>query len=603
MQFDYICEIRSDLKSLGGKRMNTNERGLKAAIITLVILVSICAGIASCNENSSVHIDPTRAIVSPDDFESYDIEKYPSPGKTTIYESISVTSKEDKAKEQPKGTIKKYLSSTLAFLTIGICVYIVFKRKLERSDRNVDTFWVTLLGFSLILIIFSTFLIWYFLYRSLADYQSSFPGMSQIDALHIKAAGEIALLIFILPLIASFIVWYVIPPFIKRWNALEPLPSKYKYVHDLVQKIASKMGIPPPSVLYTHKDITNCFNLGKREGESALVISNWLLTHLNPDELEAVLAHEMAHTKNRDVTLMAYFAVTRRILFFFPVLILSIFLYSFLQFGYPNFPGVLSPTFWGPFMIFFALYSSLVLGIQWFSRLREVTADARASLFVDKTILKRVLYKFASARSIRIPFVSSSLMMSDNRRFGSIFSTHPPIHKRYKMLDQKKYIIDYEKPPSLKFCFITALSIYIFLQLINYIFSALVLGITGDLPQAVLLYFFNPIIVATLLILYHDYLSHKYLGMIILLIAFLQFIVFMVLGVPSFLFAKYILLPASGPIPSGMNNTLSYVVDLAENFSETIKMFLLTDVLLFSIITFLLIILLGYGRKAIRKRM
>ena len=70
-----------------------------------------------------------------------------------------------------------------------------------------------------------------------------------------------------------------------------------------------------------------------------------------------------------------------------------------------------------------------------------------------------------------------------------------------------------------------------------------------------------------------------------------------VLGVPRFLFAKYVLLPAAEFGLSGISSTMSYAVELVENFSETIKLFLLTDVVLFSIITFLIVVLLKYGRK------
>lgn len=637
--------------------MNTTERRLKVPLMTLLIL-GFFSGTASCNETSSAYAERDYIAGSSDNFESYSMgpchsmmwisygisadmssnhyvrltqpfvprardnwarsdhghtgymDKFFCETSAYIHEAAveRSISEENKAKEQPEGAKRKYFSSILIFLVIGLCIYVIFKRKPKESGKEVDTFRVALLGFSLISIIVSTFFIGYFMYRSIANYQESLlghqeilPGMYSIDQYDVRAASMVAVLIFILPLTISFVLWYVMPSIIKRWNALKPLPSEYSYVYDRVQKIASKMGISPPIVLYTQKNIVNCFNLGKREGESALVISNWLLTHLNPDELEAVLAHEMAHTKNRDVTLMAYFAVAQRILFLFPVLVLFIFLYSFLHFGYPTLPVVLSPLFWGPFIVFFVIYSLLVLGIQWFSRLREATADARASLFVDKTILKRVLYKFAGRRSMRIPFASSCLMMSDNRRFGSIFSTHPPLHKRYGMLDQKKYIIDYEKSPSLRFCFITALSIFVLLQLINYIFSALVLSITGDLPHGMLVYVFNPVIIATLFVLYYGYLSRKYVGVIILLIALLQFIVFIVLGVPSFLFAKYVLLPAAESVPSEMSNIMSYVVDLVENFSETIKMFLLTDILLFSLITFLLVVLLNYVKHVCKK--
>lgn len=509
----------------------------------------------------------------------------------------AVSAQPEEGKGPSEEGIKGYFDSILVLSIIGICIYIGFKRAPKDQHKEVDTSRVAILGFSLISIVVLSFVIGYFVFRSVVNYQMDhlmyqYPSMN---------GGTVALLIFALPLIISLVLWYLLPSIIIRWYALKPLPSEYKHVHDSVQKIALRMGIPPPAVLYTQRDIANCFNIGKREGESALVTSDWLMNHLDMNELETVFAHEMAHTKNRDVTLMAYLAVARRILLLFPILILAIFLNSVLRTGYPDLLTALSPFFWLPIIFLFALYFLLVLGIQWFSRLREATADAQASLVVDKHILKRVLYKLANARSARMLLVSSSLMISGTRRFEGVFSAHPPIYKRYEMLDKKKHIIDYEKPLSLRGCFTTALSIYVFLQLINYGFSALVLGVKGDLPQGALVYFLNPVIIATLFVLYYDFISLKYVGIIPLLIGFLQFAVFLVLGVPSFLFGKYVVAPTVKPVPSGVDNVMVFVAEYTESFSEMIRTAFLVDLLLFSVITVVAIILFRYCRGMHKK--
>lgn len=469
------------------------------------------------------------------------------------------------------------------------------------GHKNVDTLRIGLLGFSLISIIILSYPIGYFALYSMARYQELLPRLPTsnpliIDLEPVRAFTTISVFMFVLPQIISLILWLAMPIIIKYRYSLGALPAKYSHVHDLVQKTASRIGVSPPRILYNKGDAATCFNMGKREGESTIVVSKWLLTHLNSEELEAVLTHEMAHTKNRDVTLMAYFAAVRWAILLSPLFIsLGFFYFSFRFTSFPiAFLYVLE--FWILTAVFFLVYVLLAFGIHWFSRLREAAADARTSLFVDKDVLKKALYKLTCARYTRMLFVSPCLMISGAHGGGGIFSTHPPVHKRYENLDKRRYIIDAHKPPSLRFCFTSAMSIFIFILLIGYLSTVLYAYTTSQLPQDMPFIFLGPTITAFLLVLYYEYLPWKYIGAIILLIAFIHFMVFFVLMLVMHLVWQYLLLPAIEILPPESVAIVDATTTLGGNFLGMIGI-LLKQRVLFLTITSLITIFLKYVRK------
>jgi len=166
------------------------------------------------------------------------------------------------------------------------------------------------------------------------------------------------------------------------------------------------------------------------------------------------------------------------------------------------------------------------------------------------------------------------------------------------MLNENKYIIDHKKPHSLGACFITAFSIYIFFQLITYIFSAVFHEITGYYPHHMLQLFFATTITTVLLILYYDYLPWKYLSAIILLITSQQLMIFLIIGLPSYFVTKYILFPVIEFLPSGERTIMLPVLEFGGNLSETFKR-ILGDTVQFFIIVFLMMIFLKYAKRHI----
>ncbi len=468
-----------------------------------------------------------------------------------------------------------------------------------RGDKKVDTLRVALLGFSLISTIVFSFFLFYITLQYAANFEEFLPDTSEISRALVRLFKVLLIFVLILPHLISFIVWFVTPSFVKRWYNLQTLPPEYNYIHDSVQKIASKMGISPPNLLYTQKDIANCFNLGRTERESTIVISKWLACTLHSDQLEAVLIHEMAHTKNRDVTLMAYFSAVKRVIVLFPLFFLLSFLYIPLHFGEPLLWWVNASELSALFLVFFGcllfVCILIVFGIQWFSRLREVAADARVSLFTDKNILKRTLYMLACARSMRMLFVSSSLMIS-GPRWGGILSTHPPLNERYFNLDKKRFIIDTSKPLPLTFCFTTALSMLLFTTFITYVIAAPCLFITQLVDWITWLAFLFPVIIGGLLVSYCPYLSLKYIGIIIILITVISSVFYF--GLMVFLYVNWAI---STPPPPYMPPGCTAVMDATGigwnvDWIATI-IYLLRQRILFGILTFLITILLRFVKK------
>ncbi|RDZ55931.1 protease [Haloferax sp. Atlit-10N] len=94
-----------------------------------------------------------------------------------------------------------------------------------------------------------------------------------------------------------------------KWMALrsvgaEDLPEdRYSDIHRRVASLADDMGIEKPRLMIARMGVPNAFAVG-RKGNGTVVVSEELLQRLEPDEVEGVLAHELAHIRNRDVVMM-----------------------------------------------------------------------------------------------------------------------------------------------------------------------------------------------------------------------------------------------------------------------------------------------------------
>lgn len=118
----------------------------------------------------------------------------------------------------------------------------------------------------------------------------------------------------ILALIFSFALnfgayWYSDKLVLKMHHAREVTPTEAPDLHGMVQRLAQNAGLPMPRVYIVDTPMPNAFATGRDPKHAAVAVTTGIMRILNVDELEGVVAHELAHIKNRD-TLISTIAAT-----------------------------------------------------------------------------------------------------------------------------------------------------------------------------------------------------------------------------------------------------------------------------------------------------
>jgi len=218
-----------------------------------------------------------------------------------------------------------------------------------------------------------------------------------------------------------------------KWLALrsvgaEDMPEdRFREVHQSVEHLSRDMGIEKPRLMYADMGVPNAFAVG-RKGAGTVVVSTELVGILDRDELEGVLAHELAHIRNRDVVVMVLgqsIASLVGLAIQFGILFTS-------DRGIGNFilayvAGILSQMV---VMVF-------VLAI---SRYREYVADADAAEAIGRgDPLARALEKISAQgqnRDVDLDDGVNALCIfgADRSLLERVFATHPPTEKRIERL-------------------------------------------------------------------------------------------------------------------------------------------------------------------------
>jgi heat shock protein HtpX len=75
--------------------------------------------------------------------------------------------------------------------------------------------------------------------------------------------------------------------------------------YTMIERLAARAQLPMPKVYLMEQDQPNAFATGRNPENSAVAATTGLIRRLSPDEIEGVMAHELAHVKNRDTLIMA----------------------------------------------------------------------------------------------------------------------------------------------------------------------------------------------------------------------------------------------------------------------------------------------------------
>ncbi|MEN3040467.1 MAG: zinc metalloprotease HtpX [Bacteroidia bacterium] len=228
-----------------------------------------------------------------------------------------------------------------------------------------------------------------------------------------------------------------------RYNA-QPLPEReYKWLYDMTRRLTARAGLPMPRLYLIPELQPNAFATGPSPSQGIVAFTAGILQNMSQAEIEGVLAHELAHIKNRDMLTMTVAAtVVGAITWLVDMMRWSIFFRSSRD-REDNGLGLVLAIVIG---IVAALAATLIqLAI---SRAREYEADRTAALMVGSPDgLISALAKLQQLTQV-IPMqhkdtATAHLFIANP--FGgagdfliNLFSTHPPIPKRIEKLRQLK---------------------------------------------------------------------------------------------------------------------------------------------------------------------
>lgn len=239
--------------------------------------------------------------------------------------------------------------------------------------------------------------------------------------------------------------WFSGSMALKMSRAVEVSPAEEPELHRMIATLAGRAGVPKPKVYVTPAEQPNAFATGRNPKHAAIAVTAGIQRALGPRELEGVLAHEMAHIKNRDILIASIAAMVAG-----AISAIANFLQFSLFFGGDdeNPLGIIGTLA----TIILAPIAAVIIQMA-VSRQREYVADATgAELIGDPNPLAdalETLHRGAEAIPMRVnpsaaplfivnPLAANARMANarGGRRGGmtSLFSTHPPMEERVARL-------------------------------------------------------------------------------------------------------------------------------------------------------------------------
>jgi heat shock protein HtpX len=98
--------------------------------------------------------------------------------------------------------------------------------------------------------------------------------------------------------------WYADKIVLRMYGAREVSETEAPDLYRSIRRLAQQARIPMPRVYLLPSDTPNAFATGRNPQHAAVAVTTGILQLLHPRELEGVLAHELAHVKNRDTLIM-----------------------------------------------------------------------------------------------------------------------------------------------------------------------------------------------------------------------------------------------------------------------------------------------------------
>lgn len=238
--------------------------------------------------------------------------------------------------------------------------------------------------------------------------------------------------------IASY--WYSDTIVLSMYKAQPIAREDAPLLYDSLQKMAQKAHIPTPRLYIVHDAIPNAFATGRNPENGIIVLTEGLLKLLTPEEICAVMGHELGHIANRDILIQSVTAIMASII----TSIANMAQFAALFGGHRSSDEGNNHNVLYTFLL--SLLAPLAATLIQFaiSRSREYLADDIGSDFYgNPQALASALHKiqeYANKGQLETTDATAHLFIISplhSQGLHSLFSTHPPTEERIKRLLKK----------------------------------------------------------------------------------------------------------------------------------------------------------------------
>jgi len=225
------------------------------------------------------------------------------------------------------------------------------------------------------------------------------------------------------------------------YKAKEADVSEYPRLHQIINEVAEKAEIPKPKIYIVPSANPNAFATGRNPKNAVVAVTKGILDLLTENELKGVIAHEIAHVKNRDILISTVAATIAGAISFLAFMARWAAIFGGVR-GNGSGRNVIE-------LLVLAILTPVLATIirLAISRSREYLADETgAKTIKDSKSLASALKKLEEAAKKR-PMLfgnettSHMFIVNPFRKsfLTSIFSTHPPMEERVKRLEKLKF--------------------------------------------------------------------------------------------------------------------------------------------------------------------
>jgi len=225
---------------------------------------------------------------------------------------------------------------------------------------------------------------------------------------------------------------------LRMHGASEVGPAQAPELHAMVAELAGRAGIPKPRVFVIPEDQPNAFATGRNPSKGVVAVTRGIMALLDRRELRGVLAHEIAHIKNRDILVSSIAAAGAALISY----VANALTFGALFGGGSSDEGEEGGSAAGGLLAAFVAPIAAMLIQMGISRSREYIADATgAQLSGDPEALASALLKLEHAAQVipaeTAPATASLFIVNP---FGAMqnvarwFSTHPSTADRVRRL-------------------------------------------------------------------------------------------------------------------------------------------------------------------------